>query len=110
MSALRKSLKHPETYLGFFALLGVLVCLDSFRSPPNQLSARAYVAAVHSYQHFSSKGVLDRYVRCRYIPTCSHYSEEAVQRYGIRKGLELTASRLWHCRTSVPLGTPDPVR
>jgi len=110
MSALRKSLKHPRTYLGFIAVLGVLVCLDSFRSPANQLSARAYIAAVHSYQHFSGKGVLDRYVRCRYTPTCSHYSEEAVQRYGIRKGLELTASRLWRCRTSVPLGTSDPVR
>lgn len=110
MSALRKSLKHPGTYIAALALLAVLVCADGFRHPANQLSARAYIGAVHYYQHFSGKGSLGRVVKCRYTPTCSHYSEEAVQRYGIGKGLELTASRLWRCRSSVPLGTIDPVR
>ena len=110
MSALRKSLKHPGTYIAILFALGILLCVDSARSPANQFSARAYIAAVHSYQHISGKGLLGKYVKCRYTPTCSHYSEEAVQRYGITKGLELTASRLWHCRSSVPMGTADPLR
>ena len=110
MPALRKSLKHPGTYLGILAFLGFLVCIDSYQRPEDQLSVRAYIGAVHGYQHFSREGFFTRFVRCRYTPTCSNYSEEAVRRYGIRKGLELTAARVWRCRSSVPFGTVDPVR
>ncbi|MFT5192101.1 MAG: putative membrane protein insertion efficiency factor [Verrucomicrobiales bacterium] len=34
---------------------------------------------------------------CRYEPTCSHYCEEAVCRYGTMKGLWLTLRRLLRC-------------
>ncbi len=34
---------------------------------------------------------------CRYEPTCSCYSMEAVQRHGALKGLFLTAARLGRC-------------
>jgi putative membrane protein insertion efficiency factor len=48
-------------------------------------------------------------VRCRYQPTCSDYSVEAVEKHGIRRGLVLTVRRINSCQTSVPMGTHDPV-
>lgn len=49
------------------------------------------------------------FIRCRYLPTCSAYSEEAMRVHGFPKGLWLTTSRLFRCMPWVPLGTPDPV-
>ena len=34
---------------------------------------------------------------CRYAPTCSHYSQEAVQRYGAVKGGWIGIKRLARC-------------
>ena len=34
---------------------------------------------------------------CRYSPTCSHYSQEAVQQYGTTKGVWLGLKRLARC-------------
>ena len=38
---------------------------------------------------------------CRYTPTCSQYSREALERYGIVKGFWLGLKRLARCH---PLG------
>jgi uncharacterized protein len=35
--------------------------------------------------------------RCRYYPSCSEYAAQAVQRYGILRGLVLAAWRLLRC-------------
>lgn len=47
--------------------------------------------------------------RCRYYPTCSEYSIEAVREYGVRRGLVLTVTRIKSCTINVPLGTHDPL-
>jgi hypothetical protein len=108
MSALRKCLKHPATYLTLIALAIGVFRADSVRSPDRQVSSRAYIAFVHAYQRKASPRI-SRFVSCRFHPTCSEYSIEAVQKFGILKGLELSTRRLWRCRSGVPLATPDPV-
>ncbi len=45
---------------------------------------------------------------CRYYPSCSHYSHDAVEKYGVVKGVWLGVKRLGRCR---PMGGQgyDPV-
>lgn len=55
---------------------------------------RVVIMAIGLYQ-----GVLSPYLPsgCRYLPTCSHYSQEAVQQYGTVKGIWLGLKRLARC-------------
>lgn len=108
MSTLRKCLKLPQTYFAVFVVLLALAAVDSTRAAQNQWTAKAYLSAVRLYQGEVSPK-LSGHIQCRFEPTCSHYSAEAVRRFGIREGLVLTARRLWRCRSSVPLGTRDEV-
>lgn len=108
VSALRKSLKRPETYLALLVILVASTVADSYRRPADQITARLYVAGVHVYQ-VVGRPLLKGHIECRYRPTCSDYSIEAVRTHGIRRGLVLTAHRINSCQTTVPRGTPDPV-
>jgi uncharacterized protein len=45
---------------------------------------------------------------CRFHPTCSHYSLEALQKHGSLRGTVLTAWRIWRCQPLYPAGY-DPV-
>jgi uncharacterized protein len=88
--------------------LALLALADSGRPPRDQYSAAAYVGAVRVYQAFG-RPVIRPFCTCRYLPTCSEYSIEAVKTHGIRYGLYLTVKRIFSCNGSVPLGTWDPV-
>lgn len=45
---------------------------------------------------------------CRFYPTCSHYALQAVQKYGIRKGVWMSVKRVSRCHPFHPGGC-DPV-
>ena len=45
---------------------------------------------------------------CKFYPTCSIYTKEAVERYGLVRGLWLAMRRLLRCRPFAP-GGHDPV-
>lgn len=87
---------------------GLFVFADTLRSPENQITASVYVGAVHVYQGYC-RPLLEGVVACRYRPTCSDYSIEAVERFGIWRGLYMTAKRLASCTDDVPMGTVDEV-
>jgi len=45
---------------------------------------------------------------CRFYPTCSEYTRQAIVKYGALKGLWLGAKRIVRCRPGTP-GGYDPV-
>lgn len=45
---------------------------------------------------------------CRFTPTCSEYTKEAILKYGVIKGSWLGAKRISHCHPFTPAGH-DPV-
>jgi putative membrane protein insertion efficiency factor len=55
---------------------------------------RAVTAPIRLYQRFVSPAVAPR---CKYEPSCSRYAVQAIERYGILRGLVLAAWRLLRC-------------
>jgi|HubBroStandDraft_5_1064220.scaffolds.fasta_scaffold196131_2 putative membrane protein insertion efficiency factor len=101
-------MKRSRLLFGIAALLVLLVALDAMRAPQKQITARLYLGAVRFYQR-DLQPLTTSFIRCRYNPTCSRYSIQAVQRFGIAKGLGLTIKRVASCNGSVPMGTNDPI-
>jgi putative membrane protein insertion efficiency factor len=89
-------------------LIGLTFAVDLARQPEYQLTARVYIGLVRVYQAVG-RPMLDGVVACRYRPTCSDYSIQAVERFGTIRGLVLTYYRINSCQTSVPMGTIDEV-
>jgi putative membrane protein insertion efficiency factor len=46
---------------------------------------------------------------CRFTPTCSEYAMQAIQKYGVLRGIYLAAKRLLRCHP-FHSGGYDPVR
>jgi putative membrane protein insertion efficiency factor len=104
----RHYLRGPKPWLLLFAILGLLLVADTFRSPSSQVTGSCYVGLIHGYQAVG-RPLLKGRVQCCYVPSCSDYSIEAVETHGLRSGLVLTWKRLRSCDGRVPSGTPDPV-
>ncbi|MEP6809366.1 MAG: membrane protein insertion efficiency factor YidD [Chthoniobacterales bacterium] len=63
---------------------------------------------IQPYQRFVSPHTTG-FIRCRFRPTCSNYSAQAVRKRGFPIGIWLTTIRILRCEPWVPMGTPDPV-
>ena len=58
------------------------------------LARRAVTAPLRFYRRFVSPGLP---ARCKYEPSCSGYAVQAIERYGILRGLVLAAWRVLRC-------------
>ena len=52
------------------------------------------LAMIHWYQRHLSPLIGQE---CRFSPSCSHYAEEAIERFGALRGCILAAKRLCRC-------------
>jgi hypothetical protein len=69
------------------------------------LPRRILLAALRGYKFAISPALLPA---CRYVPTCSEYAAEAVERYGAVRGVMMAVWRLLRCHPFVRGGF-DPV-
>ena len=61
---------------------------------------------IRFYQRYISPGLPPR---CRFIPTCSQYALQAVEKYGAGKGSWLALKRLLRCHPFYKGDMYDPV-
>jgi len=79
-------------FFSFYVLWISLFCENYFKSTKvNELA----ISFIEFYQTVFSNNI--PFVRCRYKITCSHYSKDVIHKYGLKKGIVLTAKRLNSC-------------
>ena len=66
---------------------------------------RLLIALLRGYKRFISPLLGPR---CRFVPSCSEYAMQAIERYGVLRGGWLAAKRLARCHPLHPGGL-DPV-
>ncbi|MDX1411107.1 MAG: membrane protein insertion efficiency factor YidD [Nitrospirales bacterium] len=66
---------------------------------------RIFLGTITTYQNWISPFLGPH---CRFDPSCSQYAYQAVERYGMFRGIKLTIMRLLRCHPFHP-GGADPV-
>ncbi len=59
------------------------------------LVKRFLIGSIRFYRKYLSG--MKRTTHCRYIPTCSQYAIEAIEKYGSFKGVYLACKRILRC-------------
>ncbi len=70
-----------------------------------QIPGKIVILMIRGYQRLISPWIARR---CRFMPSCSHYALEAIQRFGLIKGGWLMTRRLLSCHP-FHAGGYDPV-
>ena len=52
---------------------------------------------INGYQKHISSWLENRGIKCKYYPTCSEYTKQAIQKYGAVKGSILGIVRIFKC-------------
>ena len=55
------------------------------------------IKIINFYQKNISLFVADHGIKCKFYPTCSEYSKQAFQKYGLKRGIYLTIKRILKC-------------
>lgn len=55
------------------------------------------IKIIEWYQKHISPWLHTMHIRCKYYPTCSEYTKQAIEKYGIAKGIMLGAWRILRC-------------
>lgn len=90
------------------AIVLIAIALDLRRAPADQIVTRTAVGAIHVYQATLSPLYARLGVQCKFTPTCSHYGEAVIRRFGAVRGGWMATKRIFRCGPWTPLGTVDP--
>ena len=52
---------------------------------------------IEQYQHNISRWLTSKNINCKFYPTCSEYTKQAIEKYGAIKGLLLGIARILRC-------------
>lgn len=88
-------------------LLALALVWDVTRNPASQVSARLLVAGIDLYQATLSRAMPAAGVVCRFEPSCSHYAEISIRRFGSVRGTWRSLVRLARCGPWTAPGTID---
>ena len=58
---------------------------------------RIFIFLLNFYKKYISPFFYALGVRCKYYPTCSEYMKQAIEKYGVIKGIYLGIKRLLKC-------------
>ena len=78
--------------------------IENSQQPARSVTSSVLKALINVYRAVS----VNSRPACRFVPSCSQYAVEALDRYGARKALPLVLRRLARCRPRGPFGF-DPV-
>ena len=56
-----------------------------------------FIKMINWYQKNISMWLESKNIRCKYYPTCSEYTKQAIDKYGVIKGVFLGILRILRC-------------
>lgn len=77
------------------------------KTQKNNFLSRFAIGLVHMYQICISPFIGGR-AACRFIPSCSEYTRQAIEKYGPLRGIAMGLRRVMRCRPGGGFGY-DPV-
>lgn len=56
-----------------------------------------FIYLIELYQKYISKFLESKNIRCKFFPTCSEYTKQAIEKYGVIRGCMLGIVRILKC-------------
>lgn len=58
---------------------------------------RIFIGLINFYKKHISPYLEEKGIHCKYEPTCSEYMKQAIEKYGVIKGIYLGIKRILRC-------------